>query len=162
MITSSTISPVDVTKNLKEATISRTIAARSSIFELRNSCNDTVSSSGGNIVQDVKNMKAKKQKDFATILSESRSISDQLEKEKFLWNQKCYSDDVQFKKQKLDNEIKKSENEILIKEMELKAQAELQEKMFNLQAIKDTRMELIKLGKTTAEIKEILAEMFEN
>jgi uncharacterized membrane-anchored protein len=62
----------------------------------------------------------------------------------------------------LDNEIKKSENEILIKEMELKAQAELQEKMFNLQAIKDTRMELIKLGKTTAEIKEILAEMFEN
>jgi hypothetical protein len=146
---------------LTDSAVKRISASRSSIIELKNSCAETISSAGSNAVQEVKNMKARKQKDFASILTESRAITEQLEKEKFLWTQKCYDDDREFKKQKLDMDLKKSENEILLKDMELKANAEIQEKMFNLQQIKETRMELIKLGKSTAEIKVILAEMFD-
>jgi DNA-binding CsgD family transcriptional regulator len=128
---------------------------------LRHSCNETISSAGTNAIQEIKNLKAKKQKDFATVLSESRAVSEQLEKDKFSWTQKCYDDEREFKKQRLDADLKKSENEVLMKEMELKANAEIQERMFNLQQIKEARMELIKLGKTSAEIKVILAEMFD-
>jgi hypothetical protein len=130
-------------------------------MELSSLCSEKVSSSGGSIVQDIKNMKAKKTKDFASILAESKAVQEQMEKEKFKFNQECYFDERELKKQRLDVDIKRSENEILIKNLELQAQAEIQEKMFKLQEIKECRMELIRLNKSPAEIKVILSEMFD-
>jgi hypothetical protein len=147
-------------ENVQIGSNNKKTSAAISVNELKSLCNQTVSSSGSNVVNDIKNMKKNNQNNFASILSQTKAIQEKLDQEKFLWTQKCYAEEQDYKKRRLELDEQKANSEKYLLMYQASTAADLQRELFCRTEIKETRMELLKLGKTPTEIKDILLEMF--
>jgi hypothetical protein len=150
-----------VSENSEMRLNSKTSSAASTQSELEALCNRTVSSSGSNLVQNIKNLKHGKGKDFATLLGESQEKQSELEERKLKFTMSSHSEDMEYKKRRLEMEVTKMEREHTERLLQFAMNSHLQKDLFRLTEIKETRIELIKMGKSMDEVKEILKQMFD-